>query len=140
MANATVNAAAQAAVLACLAVADAIDAGSYQSRREVESAIGSARELVQAAIDAVLVDYPMNGATAVARLRTLAARLLDVNVSNNQGLDTQFITLTSERSVIDLALELYTDGLRADEILNLNRQIRRPWAIPAGTTLEVYVE
>lgn len=128
----------EAAVDQAVAVADAVDANAYPTRRQVESAVGDARATILAAIVAVLAEHPLAGAPLVRALRLLAGRLLDLDLSAARA--TRAVTLISERSVVDLALELYADGLRADEILALNPSIRRPWAMPIGTTLEVYVE
>lgn len=139
MSVATFKAAAAVAVEEALAVAARAAADEYSSRRAVEAATAAARTTIQAAIDEGLA-VGVDAWPAVTALRRLAARLLDLSRALAEDLATMTITLTSERGVVDLALSLYGDGLRAVEIVTLNPSVSHPHRMPAGTDLTVYVQ
>lgn len=137
-ASTTLSAAVTAATTAALAVASTAAEDGYSTRQEAESAINSARELISDAVALALSEEPLLSQPLVRKLRSLAARLLELGMGLQDALATVTIVTASERSAIDLALELYSDGLRADEIIALNRGVKTPLRIPAGTSLVVY--
>ena len=121
------------------ALAETAAGDGFTTRQEAEAGIGAARELVQAAIDLVQEELGTTGWPQVVALRRLAASLLDLVTATDDALATREITLASERSVIDLALELYGDGLRATDLLALNPSLPNPHRVPSGTVLVAYV-
>lgn len=135
-----------AAVDAAVAVADASEADEYVTRQAAEAAIGTARAAIQEALDAVRDEYGNDGFPTARALTLLAASLLDLNRALAEDLRTVEKTLTIERGILDLALELYGEGpdtdiaAWAEALLVLNPGVRNPNRIPAGTTLTVYVQ
>ena len=126
-------------------MASASNADEYSTRQQAEAAIGAARSAIQAAIDAARDEYGIPAYPVVKALRELAARLLDLDRALAEELQTMEYTVVSERSLVDLALQLYgtsedTDILqRVRDLHTLNPGLQNPVRIPTGTTLVVYV-
>ena len=133
------------AVAAAIAVADASDAGLYLTRQALEAAIAGARALLAAAITAANEAWAVEAVPLVRRLREVAARLLDLDRSLAEALRTTTLVLPTERGILDLAVEHYTDAeeatvlVWAQRLLHLNPQLPNPMRIPAGTQVVVYV-
>ena len=75
-----------------------------------------------------------------AQLRGLwqAAFRLEKDLDRDQGNPVKTYVVPSSLSVGQLAQRLYSTASRGGEILALNRQIRDPYLVPAGTRLTVY--
>lgn len=133
----------RAALALADAVADGVASDVYGTPNEPIGLIGEAREAIATAIASVVSTYGTTGQPLVARLRAVAARLLDLQRTVGELLETEELVLVSERSIIDLALELYPRDedllARAVEIVALNPTIPNPLRIAAGRTVVVYV-
>lgn len=75
-----------------------------------------------------------------AQLRGLwqAAFRLEKDLDRDQGNPVKTYVVPSSLSVGQIAQRLYSTASRGGEILALNRQIRDPYLVPAGTRLTVY--
>lgn len=133
-----------AAVEASVAVADAAEAEEYSTSQEAEAAINAARTAIQSAIDGARSEMGNLAFPVVDPLKALAAQLLQLRGALVSALQTREVQLEGERSLMDLALELYPQDEdvpgRAEELRALNPWIRNPLRIPAGTTVLAYVE
>lgn len=132
------------AVDTALAVSAASAAEEYATKQQAEAAIGLARTAIQAAIDATRLEYGILAFPTVKALRELAARLLDLDRALAEELQTLDYTLISERSLLDLALQLYGSSSEPDIIDRvrslhaLNPQLAHPLRLSAGSTVVVY--
>ncbi len=134
----------QTAVLAALDDADVVIAaakdGEYSSTLEAEAAIGAVRTTIHGLLTEISTTWGPKGNPLLVQLRTLAALLLDLRELVDDAGATVEVTLAREASLIELAVEWYSDWERWTELADLNRRLSKPARIPAGTILVRYAQ
>lgn len=126
-------------VLAAGLLADAVEAGDFESRQQQLAEMERVRGLTQAAMDAARAELGDGAWLVVRTLRALAARVLDLPIVAAEVPALISRTTTAEASVWELARSWYGDGRRADELVTLNR-LPWPLRVPAGTELLCYAD
>jgi prophage DNA circulation protein len=138
--SASTREAVEAARLAALELAAFVQAGEVLPRPEAEQRIAEVRALALVAMEQALAEWDVEAEPLVRALQALAARQLDLLEALSDGRRVLRRTLTRERGLLDLALELYGDAGRAEDLLDLNPSLRRPHRIPAGTEVAHHAE
>lgn len=142
----TAQASIAAAVTAARAVAQASRDEEYTTRQQAEAAISEVRTLIQTACTDAIAAWGNDAYTVVRMLKALAASLLDLDRALAEELQTREVVLTTERSLLDLARQLYASGPDTDivawaaRLAVLNPGLRDINRIRAGTTVLAYVQ
>ena len=122
---------------------EAIADDAALSGSEVAAAVAEAREAIQDAIDAALVEWGLDAAPLVTALRVLAAALLDGQRLAAAEEATELRVWPAEQSLLAAALELYGDDndviTRAGQLLRLNPGVANPARVRAGREVVVHV-
>lgn len=128
-----------AVVLAAGLLADAVEAGDFESRQQQVAEMERVRGLAQAAMDAARDELGDDAWLTIRTLRAVAARVLDLPIVAAEVPALISRVTTAEASVWELARSWYGDGRRAEEITQLNR-LPWPLRVPAGTELLCYAD
>lgn len=126
------------AISTALEISASATAGEYSSLATLEADINAVRSTISELLPLVSSTWGVPGTPLQTQLRALAASLLDLRHLVDEAAQIVSETTDRESSLIELAVRWYQDWTRWTELADLNRGLRAPSAIPAGTTLVRY--
>lgn len=117
------------------AIASAAAAGEYSGATEYEADVNDWRRQLLALLALLEAEWGVESIAVVVALRALAARMLDLRATIAESPVVVSFTVDRTISAMELAVQHFGDPSRWTELMAMNRGIRHPGFIPAGTVL-----